>query len=94
VSNEAIGIDSVFALTFFLFLLRHLYLSIGRRDKSRHITPAPPAASEKSSSDSGADNAWLLWTPEVDQSGASSRFRGELVESGRHTERKGSSPLR
>jgi len=66
VNNEAIGIGCVFALTFFLFLLRHLYLSIGRRDKNSHVTPAPPPANEKSNSDSGADNAWLLWTPNLE----------------------------
>ena len=65
-NNEAIGIGCVFALTFFLFLLRHLYLSIGRRDHSRQVTPAPTAPGEKSSSDSGADNAWLLWTPNLE----------------------------
>ena len=68
-SNEAIGIGCVFALTFFLFLLRHLYLSIGRRDHSRQVTPAPTAPGEKSSSDSGADNAWLLWTPNLEAEG-------------------------
>ena len=68
-NNDAIGIGCVFALTFFLFLLRHLYLSIGRRDRSRQVTPAPPAPSEKSSSDSGADNAWLLWTPRSETEG-------------------------
>ena len=65
-NNEAIGIGCVFALTFFLFLLRHLYLSIGRRDRSRQVTAAPPPANEKLNIDSGADNAWLLWTPNLE----------------------------
>ena len=67
-NNEAIGIGCVFALTFFLFLLRHLYLSIGQRDRSRQVTAAspPPPANEKSNSGSGTDDAWLLWTPSLE----------------------------
>jgi hypothetical protein len=66
VSNDVIGIGCVFALTFLLFVLRHLYLSIGRREKSRQVTPAPPPANERSNSDLGTDNAWLLWTPDLE----------------------------
>ena len=64
-NNEAIGIGCVFALTFFLFLLRHLYLSIGQRDKSRHVRPA--AVANKNLNDESADDAWLLW-PKIDDS--------------------------
>lgn len=68
-SNEAIGIGCVFALTFFLFMLRHLYLSIGRRDKSRQVRPA--AVANKNLNDESADDAWLLWTPKTDDSDSS-----------------------
>ena len=65
-NNEAIGIGCVFAVTFFLFLLRHLYLSIGQRDKSRQVSPAPVA--NKSLNDHSADDAWLLWTARTEDS--------------------------
>lgn|GEM_PF-2620402 len=65
-SNEAIGIGCVFALTFFLFLLRHLYLSIGRRDRSHQVRPA--AVANKDSNNEAADDAWLLWNPQTDDS--------------------------
>jgi hypothetical protein len=94
VNNESIGIGSVFVLTLFLFLLRHFYLSIGRREKSRHVSPATPRANKKSNTDSISDYAWLLWTPETDQTDSSNRLHGELAEPGEHPERKGSSLLR
>ena len=66
-NNDVIGIGGVFAFTLFLFLLRHFYLSIGRRDdKSRYVTPAAPRANKRSNSDSGADDAWLLWMPDLE----------------------------
>lgn len=93
-NNEMIGIAGVFALTLFLFLLRHFYLSIGRRDKSGYVTPAPPGANKReSNSDSGTDDAWLLWTPETDQSDSSNRLHSELAEHGKRAERQGRSPL-
>jgi hypothetical protein len=94
VNNEVIGIGGVFALTLFLFLLRHFCLSIGRRDKSGYVTPAPPRANKKSNTEPGKDDAWLLWTPETDQSDSTNRLHGELAERGKHAESKGSSPVR
>jgi hypothetical protein len=90
-SNETIGIVGVFAFTLFLFMLRHFYLSIRRRDKSRYVAPAAPGGNKRSNSDSGTDDGWLLWTPETDQSDSSNRLHGELAERGKHAEKKGSS---
>jgi hypothetical protein len=63
VNNDVIGIGGVFALTGFLFLLRHFFLSIGR-EKSRRVTPASPRANTESNRHSAADDGWLLWTPD------------------------------
>ena len=92
-NNEMIGIAGVFALTLFLLLLRHFYLSIGRRDKSGHATTALPLGNKQSNSDPRTDDAWLLWTPETDQCNSSKRLDGELAERGKRAERKGISPL-
>ncbi len=92
-NNEMIGIAGVFALTLFLFLLRHFYLSIGRRDKSRHVTPAGALTNKKSNIDSRADDAWLLWTAESDQSDSPRSVHDELAKHRAQTEKKGGSPL-
>jgi hypothetical protein len=92
VNNEVIGIGGVFVLTLFLFLLRHVYLSIGQHGKSRHITPAAPLANNKSDRDSGADDAWLLWSAEPDQTDSTNRSHNESAEHRGRAERKESFP--
>lgn len=92
--SEMIGIAGVFVLTFFLFALRHFILTIGRANNSGHDTRPAPSRNHELNKESGEDDAWLLWTPEPDQSDSSNRLNDELAERRTHAERKGSSPLR
>jgi hypothetical protein len=77
VNNESIGIGSVFVLTLFLFLLRHFYLSIGRREKSRQVTPTTLGRNQKLNKRAAEDDAWLLWTPDPDPPTDSSKRVGD-----------------
>jgi hypothetical protein len=65
-SNQLIGIAGVFALTFFLFVIRHWFLSLGRANRSRYVNPTTPRRDRESDITSADDNAWLLWSPERD----------------------------
>jgi hypothetical protein len=69
-NNEMIGIIGVFALTLFLFVLRHLYLSFGRANRSGRTAPATFRRDHELNIGSDDDDGWLLWSPERDaQSG-------------------------
>jgi hypothetical protein len=77
VSNQLIGIAGVFALTFFLFVLRHFYLSIGRTNKSRHVTPTAVPQRHESNQTAESDD-WILWTADRDPQTDSSKRVDDL----------------
>jgi len=60
-TNEMIGIASVFAFTFFLLMLRHCLLSLGRARRSRHLIPTRPRGHDESNK-AVADDSWLFWS--------------------------------
>ncbi|HWN98603.1 MAG TPA: hypothetical protein VNS63_04970 [Blastocatellia bacterium] len=71
--NQVIGIAGVFVLTFCLIALYHLIGKIGPRGKrynapTKQVNRRPqdrrPDHLPKSS---GKDDAWLLWSPELDE---------------------------
>ena len=65
-SNEIIGIAGSFGFTIFLFLLRLIYLSIGRSDKSRRVTYTSLTGNKELTGKAAGDDSWLLWTPDPD----------------------------
>jgi len=72
--NELIGITFVFVLTFCLIALYHLIGKIGRPSKryGARIKPAKePEKDRRPDHDprktTGKDDAWLLWSPELDE---------------------------
>ncbi|MEK6406725.1 MAG: hypothetical protein AABN34_07165 [Acidobacteriota bacterium] len=58
-NNEMIGIAGVFALTFFLLVLRHCLASMGRARRSRHVNASRPRGHDESKK-SEEDDSWLL----------------------------------
>ena len=71
--NQIIGVTGVFVLTFCLIALYHLIGKIGAHGKryntpSKHFNKRPqdhrPDDFKKSS---GKDDAWLLWSPELEE---------------------------
>jgi hypothetical protein len=64
VSNQLIGIAGVFALTFFLLVLRHCFLLLGRANKSRYVNPTTPRENFALNTKSVEDDSWLLWLPD------------------------------
>ena len=72
-NDQVIGIAGVFAFTLFLFLLRHFYLSVGRRKKSRYVTPSALPGNHEMHKKAASDDAWLLWTEGPDKQGSSNR---------------------
>lgn len=76
--NQMIGVASVFAMTFFLFVLRHCLLSLGRPKRSGYVNPTTLRRDYESNIESADDHAWLLWSPELDaQAGPPKRGFGE-----------------
>jgi len=72
-NNQMIGIASVFVLTFLLFVLRHCFLSLGRRNKRRrYVTPTALPGNHEMHKKAASDDAWLLWTKDPDKQGGSS----------------------
>ena len=71
-NNQTIGIAGVFAFTFFLFVIRHFYLSLGRRKKRRYVTPTALPGNHEMHKEAASDDAWLLWTEDPDKQGGSS----------------------
>jgi hypothetical protein len=69
--NEIIGFGGSFALTFFLLLLRHLYLSLGRSNKSRYVAPTALSATRELNKKAAGDDARFLWTADLDGQGGS-----------------------
>ena len=61
-NNEAIGIGGVFAFTFFLFLLRYLYLSLRREDRNRYAAPTR-LPEEHELSEKAVEDVWLIMPP-------------------------------
>lgn len=88
--NQIIGITGVFVLTFCLIALYHLIGKIGAHGK-RYDTPIKhfnkrhqdrsPDDSKKSSS---KDDAWLLWSPDLEKRAGPSK-----PNFGEHSETKG-----
>ena len=66
-NNQMIGIAGVFAVTLFLLVLRHCFLSLGRARRSRHVNPTAPRRDHEPNLKSADDDAWLLWSPELDE---------------------------
>jgi len=62
-NNEAIGIGGVFAFTIFLFLLRFLYLSLRRRDRSHYVTPTTFPEEHELYEKTAGDDVWLVMPP-------------------------------
>jgi hypothetical protein len=91
-SNEIIGIVGVFAFTFFLFVLRHFYLSIGRTNKSRHVTPTTPPGHYELSTKAVEDDSWLLWSPD-NEAGSPNRV-DEATKAAREPRDEGRTLLR
>jgi hypothetical protein len=60
-NNQMIGIAGVFAVTFFLLVLRHCFLSPGRARRSRHVNPTRPRGHDESNK-AVEDDSWLLWS--------------------------------
>ena len=74
-NNQTIGIAGVFVFTFFLFVLRHFFLSIGRTNKSRHVTPTAFPQRRQSNQSAESDD-WILWTPDREpRKGSSKQIR-------------------
>lgn len=63
--NEAIGILAVLALTFLLFVLRHLILPSQRSTKRHSVAPIAPCKKHDATNPIG-DDAWLLLKPNVE----------------------------
>ena len=63
-SNQMIGVSSVFVATLFLFVLRYCLLAIGRARRDGHATPTLPRAIIEPDAKPVEDDAWLLWTPD------------------------------
>jgi len=66
-NNQTIGIAGVFALTIFLFVLRHFVLSLGRPKQRRHVNPMIPRKDQERRTTSADDDDWLLWRPKLDR---------------------------
>lgn len=83
-TNEMIGIAGVFALTLFLFVLRHCFHSFGRPNRSRYVNPTTPRRDHESNTRSADDDAWLLWSPELGERAGPSKhgFPGHHETSG------------
>lgn len=80
--NQIIGICGVFVLTFCLIVLYHLIGKIGRHSKryGAQIKRAKqPEQDQRPEHDprrtSGKDDAWLFWSPELDERAGPSRLR-------------------
>ena len=78
--NDLIGLAGVFVLTIFLLLLYHLMSSIGRHTERSNTQTKPPNNPDRHRrenfdlhKDSADDDAWLLWSPELDQAGSANR---------------------
>ncbi len=65
-SNQMIGIAGVFLLTLVLFVLLHWFLSLGRSKGGRYVKPMNLHRDRESPPKLADDNAWLLWSPDVD----------------------------
>jgi len=65
-NNQMIGITGVFALTFFLLLLRHCFLSRGRANRSRYVNRTTSPGTFELNTKAVEDASWLLWSPEGD----------------------------
>lgn len=61
-SNQSIGIASVFGLTFLLFVLRQCFLSLGRPGRSAHVGTPMLRGDRGSNIKSGDDHGWLMWS--------------------------------
>jgi hypothetical protein len=91
-NNQMIGITGVFALTFFLFVLRHFFLSLGRANKSRYVNPTAPRGTFELNRKAVEDDSWLLWSPD-NEAGSPSRV-DETTRAARAPRDKGTTPLR
>jgi len=65
-NNQMIGITGVFALTFFLLLLRHCFLLLGRANRNRHVNRTTSRETFELNTKAVEDDSWLLWSPEAD----------------------------
>ena len=63
-SNEIIGIAGCFGFTVLLFLLRYIYLSIGRSGTNRRFTHTKLTGDRELTGKTAGDDSWLLWTPD------------------------------
>ncbi len=65
-NNQTIGIAGVFALTFFLLLLRHCLLSLGRANRNRYVNRMTSRETSELNTKAVEDDSWLLWSPEAE----------------------------
>lgn len=74
--NQVIGIAGVFALTLFLLVLRHYFLSLGRVKRGGYVNPTAPSRNFELKRKAVEDDSWLLWTPDPDPRAGSSKRGG------------------
>lgn len=65
-NKQMIGIASVFALTFFLLVLRHCFLALGRPNRSRYVNPTAPRGNLEMNTKAVEDDSWLLCSTDDD----------------------------
>ena len=71
-NNQTIGIAGVFALTFFLLVLRHCIHSLGRPNKKRNVNRTTSCGNFELNTKAVDDDSWLLWSPDA-EAGAPNR---------------------
>lgn len=88
-NNQLIGIAGVFALTFFLFLLRHCFLSLGRPNRRRYVNPTAPSGNLELNSKAVEDDSWLIWQPDTEAGALNRHDEATRAHDGRHNEAQG-----
>ena len=91
-SNQMIGIASVFALAFFLLAVRYFFLSLGQSNRNRYVNPALHRVSAESNPRDVEGDSWLLWSSDSETS--SPNPAGEATRAPRAPSHKDSPPLR
>ena len=80
-TNQMIGVSSVFVVTLFLFVLRYCLLMLGRARRNGYATPTLPGAIIEPDAKPVEDDAWLLWTPDEGPRGGSPKRAGRVTRS-------------
>ncbi|HSB10951.1 MAG TPA: hypothetical protein VLM38_15800 [Blastocatellia bacterium] len=75
--SSILGISGAFVVTIFLFLLRHLYLTLWTTHKQPDHGPRRVIGDDGAASEPTRDEAWILMAPDQNLGSGSSKASNE-----------------